>query len=295
MGKQKMTVAEELALLRKALEVIFRGSNHTGRYLKDGEETSSDDLEGEWEEFNLDEQNGWIESIADHAEKALTQCGAPVPQFAVESVHGARVASDEEVASLTGRSLADAEKVELLKKTLLDIHRGSSATGVYRDAQGEEAPAGHPGVELEEFGLEEQTEWLDSVSEMAREALLRSGFEVSVLDEDEQDDADADSQVEAAATRPYGWRWHARADRYAQCAYISGHRNARSPANPAMTRLENALHQVAKFRNYENARRFADRAIPVTDVLLGDDELFWVPTSSGDFGRLLKAGYELAR
>ena len=50
---------------------------------------------------------------------------------------------------------------------------------------------------------------------------------------------------------------------------------------------------IFKFNTPWAAKSFSDRAIKIWQIILGDDELFWVVTPA-HATRLLRQGYELA-
>jgi hypothetical protein len=62
------------AELVAALETILAGSDHTGRWLDpDGSECDEGDPGARWEEFDLLEQQAWLESVADTARVVLAK------------------------------------------------------------------------------------------------------------------------------------------------------------------------------------------------------------------------------
>lgn len=62
-------------------------------------------------------------------------------------------------------------RVKALLTALQTIHDGSSHTGLWRDPDGTECDEDDPGASWEEFTQEEQSSWLYSVSETAKDAL----------------------------------------------------------------------------------------------------------------------------
>lgn len=58
------------------------------------------------------------------------------------------------------------------------------------------------------------------------------------------------------------------------------------------TRIQRAIKDAAKCRDWGAARRIAERQRHYVAVLLGDDGRFWVPATMADMERLLRAGYE---
>lgn len=80
----EVELREQVRILREALKEIHRGANVTGRWLdasgncvsaegSDEHDQSAipDDPEAVWEEYDLDEQNRQLETIAEQAAKAL--------------------------------------------------------------------------------------------------------------------------------------------------------------------------------------------------------------------------------
>ena len=58
--------------------------------------------------------------------------------------------------------------------------------------------------------------------------------------------------------------------------------------------LRTALANVSKFNTLERALAYAKRQKYWTEVLLGDNELYWVPATNREAGILKRDGYESA-
>lgn len=73
-GNAKSFELKALLLAIAQLKEISSGSDHSGRWLdSDDTECSEDDEGAKWEDFTLEEQNGWIDSVSDQCQSLLMQ------------------------------------------------------------------------------------------------------------------------------------------------------------------------------------------------------------------------------
>lgn len=71
--------------------------------------------------------------------------------------------------------------------------------------------------------------------------------------------------------------------------------NINSATENEMTKEQAAIRNAAKFNTYSFAKECSARQKYHTQVLLGDDELYFVPSTHRETGVLFRAGYEAAQ
>ena len=77
------------------------------------------------------------------------------------------------------------------------------------------------------------------------------------------------------------------------CAYNSIIDNA-VRGNKVTNQLKDALFNARRYSILAMAKEVSTRQTYRTSVLLGDDGLYWVPSTNREAGLLIKAGYERA-